>query len=303
MSQSIKYLNKNGKLGFFINSTIFTNESSEGFRQFSLRNGRLKCSVELIEDYSLISPFEGVSNKPAFFVVKRDSLTRFPVTYREWSASDETGKKIRQFSNATSFRAIAKHTDLFAKPIPKGNGLRPWIVGKKAHHAVFNKVFGPGNPHYCARKGVTTDRNGIFWVTLLGSIKKNFVEVKNNPAIGKIKGISTKHGLVEVNHLFPLLRGQGVKPFVASPDKSMRILVPQRGMHGDPELHISSPNTFKFLNGFKKILTGRSSYKRFQAKQPFYSLWSTGTYTFAPYKVLWREIGGESFRCCLYRFD
>jgi hypothetical protein len=31
--------------------------------------------------------------------------------------------------------------------------------------------------------------------------------------------------------------------------------------------------------------------KRFQKGQEFYSLWSTGPYTFAPFKVLWREIG------------
>jgi hypothetical protein len=45
------------------------------------------------------------------------------------------------------------------------------------------------------------------------------------------------------------------------------------------------------LNKFKVQLESRSSLKRYQKGQAFYSLWSTGEYTFSPFKVLWREIG------------
>ena len=62
-------------------------------------------------------------------------------------------------------------------------------------------------------------------------------------------------------------------------------------MHGDPDLPAASPHTFKFLNRFKSHLEQRSSLKRFQKGQEFYSLWSTGPYTFSPFKVLWREMG------------
>jgi hypothetical protein len=62
-------------------------------------------------------------------------------------------------------------------------------------------------------------------------------------------------------------------------------------MHGDPDLPTSFPQTYKFLNRFKGHLEKRSSLKRFQKGQAFYSLWSTGPYTFSPFKVLWREIG------------
>jgi hypothetical protein len=62
-------------------------------------------------------------------------------------------------------------------------------------------------------------------------------------------------------------------------------------MHGDPDLPTESPHTFKFLNRFKSHLEQRSSLKRYKKGQVFYSLWSTGPYTFAPFKVLWREMG------------
>jgi hypothetical protein len=115
--------------------------------------------------------------------------------------------------------------------------------------------------------------------------------VQNVADIGKTKGIPQVTAAVESEHLFPLLRGRGVAPFNAVPEKDLRILVPQRGMHGDPDLPVSSPYTFKFLKRFKNHLEKRSSLKRFQKGQEFYSLWSTGTYTFSPFKVLWREMG------------
>lgn len=115
--------------------------------------------------------------------------------------------------------------------------------------------------------------------------------MQNAADIGKTKGIPQITAAVESEHLFPLLRGRGVAPFNAVPEADLGILVPQRGMHGDPDLPAASPYTFKFLSRFKSHLEQRSSLKRFQKGQEFYSLWSTGPYTFAPFKVLWREMG------------
>ena len=68
-------------------------------------------------------------------------------------------------------------------------------------------------------------------------------------------------------------------------------------MHGDPNLHLSAPDTALYLAKFKSRLEQRSSYKKFQKRQgaPYYSTWSTGPYTFSPYKVLWREMVGKKF--------
>lgn len=290
-----KYLLDGGRLGFFITGSVFTNESSEGFRQFSVADGKITGSVEVVEDYTPILPFEGVSNNPSFLVVRRGKQTTFPVTYRVWSAYDDQGKKIRQFSSAKEFKLLASAKNLLAQPVPGGGTTRPWIIGTDAEQKIFEKVFGASSQIYTARKGVTTDRNGIFWIEL---IQRNGSEVtiRNAATVGKTKGIPTKKAVVEDKHVFPLLRGRGVKPFSAIPD-DLRIIVPQRGMHGDVDLPISAPKTAKYLAGFKSILNERSSYKRFQKKQghPYYSLWSTGVYTFAPYKVLWREMGGNAF--------
>jgi hypothetical protein len=258
-----KYLGPNGILGFFINGVIFTNESSEGFRQFSLHEGKLTCAVRLVEDYTAIKPFDNVSNSPTFLVIQRDRKTLFPIPYRIWSAQNAAGRRMRRFENAEAFRQQATQKNVLAQPVPGGNGARPWLIGTQEEHKVFAKVFGLPNPAYIARKGVTTDRNGIFWVRLLKSISKAIVQIENASDIGRTKGIPKKRGLIEKEHLFPLLRGREVRAFSAVPHNELRILLPQSGMHGDPDLPMHSPGTFRFLNSFKNILINRSSYKRF----------------------------------------
>lgn len=142
---------------------------------------------------------------------------------------------------------------------------------------------------------MTADRNGIFWVRQSGPEKDGLLTITNEADIGKTKGIPKITALVEANHVFPLLRGRGVSRFRATPDPELRYLVPQRTMHGDPDLHEHSPLAYAFLRNFRDQLSARSSLKRFQKGQAYYSLWTVGDYTFSPYKVLWREIGGSGF--------
>jgi hypothetical protein len=291
--QAVKhYLARDGRLGFFLPGSVFTTESSAGFRRFSIDNGRLQCRVMLVEDYQDIKPFDGVSNHPTFLMLQRDAFTAYPVPYRSWTANLNASGNQRVYASADQFHATANLSDGTAVPVPGGDGTRPWLVGSAQDQAVFSKVFAAGEkPAYKARKGITTDRNGIFWVYATGKVGPGLVTVQNAADIGKTKGIPQVTAAVESEHLFPLLRGRGVAPFNAVPEKDLRILVPQRGMHGDPDLPISSPYTFKFFKRFKNHLEQRSSLKRFQKGQEFYSLWSTGPYTFAPFKVLWREMG------------
>lgn len=291
--QAVKhYLAHDGRLGFFLPGSVFTTESSAGFRRFSIDNGNLPCRVLLVEDYQDIRPFDGVSNHPTFLMMQRDATTTFPVPYRSWTVSVSNSANQRTYASADEFRLTAQRIDGTAVPVPGGDGTRPWLVGSAQDQAVFAKVFAAGaTPEYKARKGITTDRNGIFWVHATGAVGLDLVTVRNAADIGKTKGIPQITATVESEHLFPLLRGRGVAPFNAVPEADLRILVPQRGMHGDPDLPTASPHTFKFLNRFKSQLEQRSSLKRFQKGQEFYSLWSTGSYTFAPFKVLWREMG------------
>ncbi|MEI2690627.1 MAG: hypothetical protein V9H69_13340 [Anaerolineae bacterium] len=60
------------------------------------------------------------------------------------------------------------------------------------------------------------------------------------------------------------MRGRGVNALSAQPDPEYCILLPQRAMHGDPDLPLTAPHTYRFLSQFRAELEARSSYRRFQ---------------------------------------
>ncbi|NYI17581.1 hypothetical protein FHR53_000398 [Xanthomonas arboricola] len=288
------YLATGGQMCLLLPGSIFETPSSAGFRRMCVGPEKISCAIEQINDFDEIAPFDGVNNRPRAVLVRKGAATSFPVPYRRWTAGVGSSSTARSAGTAAEFEEIAHPEELCALPVP-GGGERPWIVGVPSEIEAISAVFGVANPRYQARKGVTADRNGIFWVRESGVQRDGLIAITNEAAIGKTKGIPRITAPVESQHLFPLLRGRGVSKFRATPDHELRYFVPQRSMHGDPNLHEHSPYAYAFLRNFKDELASRSSLKRFQKGQQYYSLWTVGEYTFSPYKVLWREIGGGGF--------
>jgi len=288
-----KWLARNGQLAFFITGTVFANESSQGFRRFELKNRSLVFRVTRVEDFDEISPFEGVSNHATLLCIERDRPTTYPVPYVVWSRKTGTSKK--NFASVEEFGRSSKKSDLLAQPVA-GTDAGPWLKGTKTELKNWEQIIAAGESNYFARKGITPDRNGIFFVEVLKlSSDKILSMVRNDPTIGRTQGIPRITGEVETKHLFPILRGRGIKAFSAVPDPKYRVLLPQRDMHGDPDLPTNAPRIYRFLRHFREELEHRSSYRRFQKNQPYWSIWSTGPYTFSPFKVVWREMVGTRF--------
>ncbi|HEU0086740.1 MAG TPA: hypothetical protein VFQ77_03680 [Pseudonocardiaceae bacterium] len=295
-----KYLADQGRLAFFITGTVFANESSQGFRRWRLAAAGTELQVNLVEDYAAVAPFEGASNHATLLALTRGAPTTYPVTYRVWTPPrDGAGPRCvkRNFTDAAEFRAASTCVDLQARPVP-GTDAGPWLKGTAAQHAVWAQVFGIQEPVHRARKGVTTDANGIFWVRIEPSSVPGTVIATNNPTCGRRREIGQVRRVIEADHVYPLLRGAGVTAFRAIPDPTNRILVPQRGQHGIVDLAATARRTYLFLATFRDVLEKRSSYRKFQASQgaPYWSLWSTGEYTFSPFKVVWREMSGGRFQ-------
>lgn len=294
-----KWLRRGGTLAFLITGTVFANESSQGFRRFEIPHLDLFMEVVRVEDFDAVAPFEGVSNHSALLIFRTGAPTSYPVTYRWWTPPGAKGEVKRQFLSAEQFTLEAKKFDELACPVP-GTDAGPWIIGSRAQHKVWKRLFGPSSHDYTARKGITTDANGIFFVSV-SQVEPDArtCRIQNHPEIGRREDIPQVTATVEMEHIFPLLRGRGVTAFKAVADEAYSVLVPQRGMQGTLDLPSTHPRTHRYLARFRGVLESRSSYKRFQRKQPWWSLWSTGAYTFSPYKVAWREMPGGLFAAAL----
>ncbi|MDR3299566.1 MAG: N-6 DNA methylase [Candidatus Accumulibacter sp.] len=292
-----RWLKYGGVLAFLITGSVFANESSQGFRRFEISRLKLPMAVMRVEDFSQVAPFEGVSNHATLLIFRTGSATRYPVPYRWWFPAKIVGQLKRSYASAEKFVLEARQFDDLAMPVP-GTNAGPWLKGTRAQHATWQHLFVSGTHNYVARKGITTDANGIFFVRVLGQDGTQ-CRIENNPTLGKRENIAKVKASVETEHLFPLLRGRGVTAFKALPDPDYCVLVPQRGMHGNPDLPLNAPATFRYLRRFQHVLEQRSSFRRFQRKQVWWSLWSTGEYSFASYKVTWREMQGGRFAAAI----
>ena len=277
------WLGENARLGFFITGSVFSNESSQGFRRFTLEDRELTMRVDAVHDFDELRPFDGVSNHPTLLLLQRDAETVYPVPYVCWVP--QPGEARPTIRSGADFARLAHRLDMTAEPVP-GTDAGPWMVGTPQELALWRRCFAPGERHYLARKGITTDCNGVFFVRVAPTRNsQTLVRVTNNPSLGRRAEVTETTMSIEKDHLFPLLRGRGVRPFSAEPDPDYCTIVPQRGMHGDPNLPQSARRTYDFLSQFEDILRQRSSYRRFQRTQVWWSLWSTGAYTFSEYKV------------------
>ncbi|MCH4276844.1 MAG: N-6 DNA methylase [Atopobiaceae bacterium] len=298
-----RFVKRGGTLAFLITGSVFKNESSQGFRRWTLvhqdDSGEIvkePFSVSFVEDYQAVKPFDGVAaNWPTLIVARRDgSSTGYPVPYRRWAPGIASSK---HYSDDAEFSESCEREDLVAIPVP-GTDAGPWLDGCPADIQIWNQLFTRHgeSSEYAARKGITTDANGIYFVdTSEAHGCSGMVRVANNPDNGRRRDIRRLATEIETDCVYPLLKGRGISRFNASVGQHSGVIVPQTGMSGDEDLPVNCPSTFGFLSQFKKVLIQRSSYRRFQQGKPYWSVWSTGPYTFSPYKVVWKEMSGRNF--------
>ena len=206
-----KWLAPHGRLAFFITATVFANESSQGFRRFANHDGTPIAQILSVEDYKAIAPFDGVTNHPALLILQKGEATHYPVPYKIWMP--RAGVRMQGgFADGYDFRASLQSRTLLARPVP-GSDAGPWLKGSEAEHVIWATLFDAGqDAHYTARKGITTDLNGVYFVRTEAAPNER-LWVENEPNAGRKDGLPRLRQQIEAEHVFPLLRGRGLDSF------------------------------------------------------------------------------------------
>ncbi|MBM4161077.1 MAG: SAM-dependent DNA methyltransferase [Ignavibacteria bacterium] len=288
-----KYLRDRGRLCIVITQTLFkTVGGGEGFRRFRLGKKGTPFRVRQVDDMSELQPFDSATNRTAVFFCQKGERTSYPVEYVIWRKKEKGSIAIDLDWEEVVQKTVVKR--LKAQSID-GSEQGSWISARpKALKALKNVV---GEAAYQAREGTNTGgANGVLWVEVKQS-STNLCTIENLNEIGK-KVIALHRAEVETDLVFPLLRGRDIQRWNANP--SIRILIPHD--LNDPAKAIDTkiieskfPKTLKFLEYFEKPLRDRALYKKYLEPQgvPFYGIYNIGLYTFAPYKVVWSEVGHD----------
>ncbi|MFP5504531.1 MAG: hypothetical protein ACLGIN_18755, partial [Candidatus Sericytochromatia bacterium] len=143
------------------------------------------------------------------------------------------------------------------------------------------------------RRATETSPHGVYWVRAVEGARspgagRVLVENGLNP---RARGqVARTEAVLETELLHPLLRGQGIRPFQATPEACWLIFPHAEGAKAMPPEAVP-PLTLQYLERYRSALEARGSYKEYRSGEPFYGLWRVGPYTFSPYKVVWPEMG------------
>jgi len=285
-----KYLKRGGKLGFLITQSVFkTAGAGQGFRRFRLGNGE-HIQVQHVDDMVGLQPFEGASNRTSVVILQKGRPTKYPMpSYLYWKKTVR-GKSIAVDNSLDDVLQMTERKQFIAEPVAEKDPTSPWLTGKpKAIKAVRNVL---GQSDYVAHEGVNSGgANGVYWMDIMDKRPDGLVVVSNITEGAKRK-VESIQMAIEPDLLYPLLRGRDVKRWHAKPSAHILMVqdpVKRRGIDED-EMKTEYPKTYLYLKRFEAILRERPAYKRyFRADAPFYSMFDVGDYTFAPYKVVWKE--------------
>jgi len=288
------YLKPGGSLGFVITRTVFQSEiGGWHFRRFSLPDGT-RLGVVRVDDFDRLKPFRGrAANATASFIMRKAVETKYPVQYVRW---EPTARGIGDEDDTLAdVQSGARKLAWVAYPVRKEWPQSSWLVGPAACIDILRDFIGASPYAPFAREGVNTrGANGVYFVDVLKA--DTFFIVRNRAHDGdEDERVPTVERRVELDYVFPLLRGRDVGKWSASPAGA--IVLPH-----DPD-HPTEPIPFRslgkgvqgYLGEFKGKLQSRKKFRNFDpSKADWHGLYSVLEATFAPYKVVWKEMASGS---------
>jgi SAM-dependent methyltransferase len=285
-----KYLRDKGRLCIVITQTLFkTVGGGEGFRRFRLGKKGTPFKVLQVDDMVDLQPFDSATNKTSVFFCQRDQETTYPVEYHRWIKNGTGSIEIDM-----SWQELVERTKvhyLKAQSID-GSEQGPWITARPKAIKAIRKIVTVS--HYRAREGSSGGLNSVYLVRPMKS-EGRLLKISNFTENAK-KKVKQVEALLETDLVFPTLRGREITRWQATPE--IAIVLPQdpkkpsNGIH--PQVLAKNyPKTFEYLESFKTDLENRSIFKQFLQNQPYYALYNTGPYSFAPYKVVWTRVGND----------
>jgi hypothetical protein len=271
-----------------ITQTLFQSKGAgDGFRRFQIGADGPPLRVLRVDDLVAIRPFGDAANWTSVVTLEKGQATNYPVPYMKWTAS-ASGKPL----------PAAEKTTLQAQPIDPERPTSPWMVieagsagevGDRSHLLARRKSIGPAA--YTAHLGANSGgANAVYWLEVLERVERG-VRVRNLPAKAK-RTVECAEAVIEPDLLYPLVRWSEVDRWSAWPSGYLLLAqdpLTRTGIDED-RMRRDYPRTLAYLRRFEPHLTARAAYRRYQDRQPFYSMYNVGPYTLAAAKVIWRRM-------------
>ena len=287
-----RYLKPGGKLGFVITQSVWKTGANAAFRRFTLPDSS-GLRVLHLDDLSTLQVFEGASTRTSVFVLRKGEATRYPVPYTYWQKTSR-GRGLDYDSTLEEVLAQTRRLQFKAAPVDVADPTSAWLTARPQALEAVRKVLGQSG--YRAYEGSNTGgANAIYWLEILTKRPDGPVVVRNvtKGAKRKVEDVTAD---LEPDLLYLLLRGRDVSRWLAVP--SLHILLPHTPetlWQSLPEetMQRDYPRTWAYLYRFRETLLQRAWYRLLRSGHPYYILGNINEPTFAPWKVVWREVSSR----------
>ncbi len=286
------YLKNGGRLGFVITQTVFkTKGAGDGFRRFRLGDGE-HLKVIAVDDMVELQPFEGASNWTAVVVLQKGVRTKYPVAYTLWHK--QKGGRVQLESTLDEVVAATHRDNLKAQPVDAASPTSPWITARPAALKALEGMIGQAA--YQARAGACTWADGIYWLRILNKRPDGLLVIENMHEAGK-RELKKVQAVIEPDLVYPFIEWKSIDRFRAEPSHYILMVQDPAKRTGCDEawLKLQLPNTYSYLKQFENVLRKRSGFVKYfdPQKDPFYSMYNISTYTFSPFRVVWKTMGSS----------
>lgn len=289
-----KWLRPGGKLAFVITQTHFQSPSSQGFRRFRLdSNYRLKPLS--VDDMKALKPFPEASNKTSVVVFrKQTNAPKYPIFYRMWHASKGNTRTIPPTLPLAIVMERVEVQNYEANPV--GSEGSPWAILPPGRFDAVSKIRGRST-WVQGRKGITADLNAVYFVSVEATNKSTgLVRVATRPEAGRTNIGGARSFWIEPTLLYPLLKGAGdFETCYLKNRHQLFTFVPNEGISRETfesskhRMDACCPKTKSYFKHYEQWLRKRSTWSKRMPHAPYYAVYNVGSYTFAPYKVIWAE--------------
>ncbi|MEM2191719.1 MAG: hypothetical protein QW540_09885 [Archaeoglobaceae archaeon] len=316
------YLKPGGKHAFLMPFTVFKTQAGAGFRKYLTT----KTKVHVVHDMVTTHPFEGAVNRTSAIVIEKASEPRGVdnrmIKHVIWVSE----KAVPTDMPLEEVLKTVKRYQAVMTPVIQYDPGSSWMqVTEKVLPHVRELV---GRSPYKAHEGVHPALNQVYFVKIKEKLPDGKLMITNPSEPGQKKEVKQVEVAVEPDLVYPLIRGRDVKRWYVDYEDRY-IIIPHDSVTGKPliktELQQNYPGVYGYLYKFKEDLKTRSikpflslrntikkaknESKRRQAlsvlEEIFYIVDNIGSYTFAPYKVVWKAIAGAitgkavSFECAV----
>ncbi len=296
-----QYLKVGGTMVFLLPASFLkSTKGGEGFRKFGIirNNQSIPFKVEEVHDFSGVSLF--TIPTVAIKFGKGAAMTYPMDKYRLYK---QIGRKSKIDSHASwnYVSDIVEYEDYLAQPVDKADAQSSWLTLRDM--AFADNVLNPKAVRvYKGRKGIEpAGAKGVYILTRPRKAREGYLNIVNDMSRQRRLDILSKgahKGCIEEAYVYPMLGGRNIARWIVKSNEFMLVPHTAEYKYGIPEkiLAKEAPETFQWLSYYHdELLDTRIQNGKFfdKNKQPFYRLDNVGTYTYSPYKVLWKEQTGS----------